>query len=57
MSNVENVAEALFNATQILVQESELVPEYLQFISQTFTNIVEVESVMSEVSKIVKLTL
>ena len=55
-SNVENVAEALNNATQSLLtqqqgeeDEVELTPEDVQNIAETFRNIVDVESVTPEV--------
>ena len=55
-SNVENVAEALSNATQSLVMqqrddkdEVELTPEDVQDIAETFRNIVDVESDTAEV--------
>ena len=48
-SNVENVAEALSNATQQQVDADELTPEDVQDIAETFRNIVDVESVTPEV--------
>ena len=50
-SNVENVAEALNNATQQQSDEDEveLTPEDVQDIAETFRNIVDAESDTQEV--------